>query len=183
MTGVISCQLVVFLTASLCIKQSNGRLWLETKCESDRLGTYWKNVILTLICSQLKFVITVAFTLTSVDSANILGLFQTPFVSHWLMPSVLLEELVSRGHNVTVLSPFPLKSPPPNYHDLSLERVAQMFELPLPILQGLTVSSFVPMMLKNTLDSCRSMYEHSDFRDHVKTLMCGKYDVILVEVI
>jgi glucuronosyltransferase len=54
------------------------------------------------------------------DGAKILGIFPLPGKSHFAVSSVLLKELASRGHQVTVLSPFPEKSPIPNYTDIDI---------------------------------------------------------------
>lgn len=58
------------------------------------------------------------------QSANILGFLPTFAKSHYIAFQPLLKELAIRGHNVTVVSHFPLKDPPPNYHhiDVSLEQ-------------------------------------------------------------
>jgi len=57
-------------------------------------------------------------------SANILAFLPTFARSHYGGFQPLLKELAVRGHNVTVLSHFALKNPPPNYHhiDVSKER-------------------------------------------------------------
>lgn len=59
---------------------------------------------------------------TSVDavSLKILGIFPHPGKSHFYFFHPILRELAERGHDVTVLSPFPDKNPPKGYHDLKL---------------------------------------------------------------
>lgn len=56
-------------------------------------------------------------------SANILAFLPTFARSHYGAFQPLLKELAVRGHNVTVVSHFALKDPPPNYHhiDVSIE--------------------------------------------------------------
>ncbi|KAL3268644.1 hypothetical protein HHI36_007748 [Cryptolaemus montrouzieri] len=58
-----------------------------------------------------------------VESARILGIFPTPSKSHYALGNVLLKELARRGHEVTMISPFEEKHPPPNssYRDIKLE--------------------------------------------------------------
>jgi len=53
-------------------------------------------------------------------SANILAFLPTFAKSHYGAFQPLLKELAVRGHNTTVLSPFPLKDPPPNYHHIDV---------------------------------------------------------------
>lgn len=57
--------------------------------------------------------------------ANILGFLPTFAKSHYIAFQPLLKELAVRGHNVTVVSHFPLKDPPPNYHhiDVSIKQI------------------------------------------------------------
>lgn len=51
---------------------------------------------------------------------NILGFFPVPVKSHFYAFSPIVKELANRGHDVTVLSYFPLQKPLNNYKDISL---------------------------------------------------------------
>lgn len=53
-------------------------------------------------------------------SANILAFLPTFARSHFGGFQPLLKELAVRGHNVTVVSHFALKNPPPNYHHIDV---------------------------------------------------------------
>lgn len=53
-------------------------------------------------------------------AANILAIFPFTAHSHFTMFEVLLEELHSKGHNLTVVSHFPLKESKENYTDINL---------------------------------------------------------------
>jgi glucuronosyltransferase len=55
------------------------------------------------------------FVLYGGQGARILGLFPTPGKSHYFVSEALMKGLASRGHQVTVFSPFAEKSPIPNY--------------------------------------------------------------------
>ena len=57
------------------------------------------------------------------DAARILGIFPLPAKSHSVMTEALMRGLAARGHQVDVLTPFPVKNPPPNYRDISLAGV------------------------------------------------------------
>ncbi|XP_050424431.1 UDP-glycosyltransferase UGT5-like [Adelges cooleyi] len=54
-------------------------------------------------------------------SFNVLAFLPTKARSHYAAFEPLLKELAVRGHNVTVLSPFPLENPPATYHHLQVE--------------------------------------------------------------
>jgi glucuronosyltransferase len=52
--------------------------------------------------------------------AKILGLFPFPARSHLIVHRALMFELASRGHQVTVVSPFPENKPIANYTDIAV---------------------------------------------------------------
>lgn len=65
----------------------------------------------------LGILISVKYCLTY----NILAFLPTKARSHYGAFEPLLKELAVRGHNVTVLSPFPMKNPPLSYHHIQVE--------------------------------------------------------------
>lgn len=72
----------------------------------------------------MSCVFLVLYILLSVNSSlssNILAFLPTKARSHYGAFEPLLKELAIRGHNMTVLSPFPLKNPPPTYHHIQVE--------------------------------------------------------------
>ncbi|GLH05009.1 UDP-glucuronosyltransferase, partial [Gryllus bimaculatus] len=70
-----------------------------------------------------KFAVVVATLLLVgvADAAKILVLMPVPAKSHFGAYAPLFEELARRGHEVTVASPFPRKTPLANYTDIVLE--------------------------------------------------------------
>uniref|UniRef100_A0AAG5DJ22 UDP-glucuronosyltransferase n=1 Tax=Anopheles atroparvus TaxID=41427 RepID=A0AAG5DJ22_ANOAO len=52
------------------------------------------------------------------DGARILSVNVFPGRSHWMMISAILEELLERGHELTVISNYPRKQPHPNYTEI-----------------------------------------------------------------
>lgn len=52
---------------------------------------------------------------SEIQSSNILIFVPSPWKSHIVSFEPLFLELAHRGHNVTVVSSFPMKNPPPNY--------------------------------------------------------------------
>lgn len=65
-----------------------------------------------------KLVILLNFYVHSIRSSNILVFLPSPWKSHIVAFQPLFLELANRGHNVTVVSKFEIKSPPPNYTQL-----------------------------------------------------------------
>lgn len=57
--------------------------------------------------------------------ANILGLFPAKFKSHFIIYDSIMTELARRGHEVTVVSPFPKSSPVDNFYDIDVNECDQ----------------------------------------------------------
>ncbi|XP_058832777.1 UDP-glycosyltransferase UGT5-like isoform X2 [Topomyia yanbarensis] len=57
-----------------------------------------------------------AFNDRAAEGARILG-----SKSHYIVGSALMKALAKRGHEVTVISPFPMKKPLPNYRDITTD--------------------------------------------------------------
>ncbi|KAK4885380.1 hypothetical protein RN001_001651 [Aquatica leii] len=68
----------------------------------------------------MKVVLLLFACLLQVDSANILAIFHFPCKSHHILGSTLLKALARRGHDVTMVSPFPFKDPMENYTDIDI---------------------------------------------------------------
>ncbi|KAK9499200.1 hypothetical protein O3M35_002279 [Rhynocoris fuscipes] len=58
-----------------------------------------------------------------VNAANILVILPYPIYSHHASFDPIIKELATRGHNVTVVSPFPQKTPVPNITDIVLPNI------------------------------------------------------------
>jgi len=76
---------------------------------------------MAMLFSKTVVLITLMSCLRATDGANILGIFPMPSKSHMAVHSVLMKELARRGHQVTVFSPFPEKSPIQNYTDVEFK--------------------------------------------------------------
>lgn len=134
---------------------------------------------------QLRWVTWLVFfsALSIASPANVLALFGFPGRSHWTMVEPLLKGLASRGHNVTVLSNFPLQEPLENYHDLSLEGanklVADFFTIDIARNVGPTGSFF--FMIDATKQFCEANMVHPSVQKILRAR--DKYDVVITEVI
>ncbi|KAF2894451.1 hypothetical protein ILUMI_11721, partial [Ignelater luminosus] len=62
------------------------------------------------------------------NSARILGVFHAPAYSHYQLGDKILKELASRGHEVTVISPFPEKTPVKNFKQVVLTGAVEELE-------------------------------------------------------
>ncbi|CAK1600691.1 unnamed protein product [Parnassius mnemosyne] len=125
-------------------------------------------------------------------AAKILGLFPHTGKSHQMVFEPLLRSLAERGHHVTSVSFFPLKNPPANYTDVSLEGIAglgvetfdlSIFEAPnvllkIPVVKGIAnqLMGFQPLV-GMALDVCGKALNWPPLIEALKS----DYDVVLVE--
>lgn len=70
----------------------------------------------------IQFLLLIALGSRSSESYRILGLFPHPAISHFRAFQPLLVELATLGHEVVVVSHFPVKNAPGNYRDLVLDQ-------------------------------------------------------------
>lgn len=54
------------------------------------------------------------------ESYKILGIFHTHSKSHYIAGGALMKGLAEKGHDVTVISPFPQDKPLKNFQDVTL---------------------------------------------------------------
>ena len=76
----------------------------------------------------LSFVILILFSLNSIDGLKILAILPFPSKSHWLVGHEIVKTLVDAGHEATVLTAFPMKSPIKNYEEIDISGVIKKLE-------------------------------------------------------
>jgi len=62
-------------------------------------------------------------TTDTINAANILAITPIAAASHWNVMSSVLEVLLNRGHTITVVSPFPRKTPHENYTQIDVSKL------------------------------------------------------------
>lgn len=62
------------------------------------------------------------------DGAKILGIWPMPAPSHFILGERLFKSLAARGHEVSMISPFPQKTPIKNWRDINLDGLAEDFK-------------------------------------------------------
>ncbi|XP_068632701.1 UDP-glucosyltransferase 2-like [Battus philenor] len=123
------------------------------------------------------------------EGFNILCLLPYPGKSHHMVFEPILEELTSRGHNLTVVSFFPRQKPHPNRRDISLRSLTP---LNVEVIDFASIDfSFygleryfehipiVTHLAKSNLKLCRVLLESRMFDEFVEAK--GNYDLIIVE--
>lgn len=136
----------------------------------------------------MKMLLSVLFVILAFDqiasSYRILGLFPLNGKSHWNMQEVLMKELARRGHQVDVVSHFPLKKPIPNYKDISLKGSVPEVTNNMTATQALSFSTpsmaaLVQMVGSNTC----TLFNHPKIQELIKNPPKDPpYDIVILEV-
>lgn len=125
-----------------------------------------------------------AIALDNVNSDKILAVLPTPSKSHWILAQNLLLELARSGHEITVISPFPLKSPPKNYRDIETIEIKDIMENKIRnLLNELDIGPF--KKLQKITDMGFSITNFTLSHQNVKKLLANpneKFDLIFLEV-
>lgn len=75
----------------------------------------------------MKKFLLIFFILPFANGAKILGVFPFPAHSHFTVGFTIMKELAERGHEVTMISSYPQKTPIKNYRDISVAEIETPF--------------------------------------------------------
>uniref|UniRef100_A0A0K8VGV4 UDP-glucuronosyltransferase 2B1 n=1 Tax=Bactrocera latifrons TaxID=174628 RepID=A0A0K8VGV4_BACLA len=95
--------------------------------------------------------ITALLCAANVQAYRYLAIMPTGARSHHIVGSALMKELARRGHQVTVISPFPLKKPMENYVDIEIPTIKAVMEN--------TASALLKTTEKTVVENVRGFYE------------------------
>ena len=104
--------------------QQGNKYQISLKNFSVKFERFMKQVIMK------KFLLIIALLFTqncSVNSANILGIFPTPSISHQVVFQALMKDLAARGHHLTILTPDLIKINNPNVTQIDLHESYKIF--------------------------------------------------------
>lgn len=62
------------------------------------------------------------------ESYKILGIFHTHSKSHYIAGGALMKALAEKGHDVTVISPFPQDKPLKNFRDVTVQGIDKLID-------------------------------------------------------
>lgn len=129
-------------------------------------------------------IIPIVITNSETNEARILGIFPLNWKSYFVMCELLMKTLAKKGHQVDVISHFPLERPFPNYKDFSVEGT-------LPNIQNnmtyKTFQSLSGFSLKEFIDStgnaiCK-LIKHPVINNIIQNPPNDHpYDLVIVEV-
>lgn len=133
------------------------------------------NFTILLLCSIL---------ITHVLSIKILTIISTPSKSHWITAQNLMQELVRSGHEITMVSPYPLKKPPANYRDVSIVESIEKFKQEMQ--DGLfeEMNWNLPELMYSNLIFCHDVTNFTLKHPNVVKLMQSneRFDLIFLEI-
>lgn len=75
----------------------------------------------------LKYLPVILSLICATEAAKILFVFHMSSYSHFILGDTLAKELVARGHEITMISPFQTKPPVKNYKTIPLPELLQYF--------------------------------------------------------
>lgn len=129
---------------------------------------------------KLSTAIPLLFIVTQSCAFNILGIFPYQGKSHFFQFKVYLRELANRGHNVTVVSYFPDKAPPPKYKDVHIGEI-QILEDEIAVHKSYaTLLSTMVLLTYSGIENCKSLVESPQVQDLV--IQKPKFDLVVVEL-
>lgn len=129
----------------------------------------------------------VALITCHVESAKILGVFPFASKSHSILGQALFTALAKQGHEVTYISPFPLKKPPKNYRDIPLtdERIVEVFQAEMD--KSFEANEKSPLfVMRDWFKDCALMNEYTLNDPAVQKLLNSKtekFDLVIIELL
>lgn len=119
-----------------------------------------------------------------IDGYRILGIFPLNGKSHWIMQEELMKALAKRGHQVDVVTHFPLKKPIPNYTDISL---AGSMPTVVNNITAAEIKSFSALSMASLTHMCGTLVcqlmDHPKIQELIKNPpQDPPYDLVIMEV-
>lgn len=129
------------------------------------------------------FIILLIFV-TSCDCYKILSIFTYPGKSHFFVFKPLIEELVARGHEVTLISPFPLSVSLKLYEHIDLKNahppIMDVFTLRETSQDKWDKFTTPDFLLNLGVNVCKQSLNSSAIKNFMK--QSKKYDLIILEM-
>jgi glucuronosyltransferase len=149
------------------LQESVGR----NLCGTDVIKMEWSAVVLLLL-----------FGSHVTEGYKILCLFPHVAKSHFMMAEALLKGLAARGHQVTMISHFPQKTPIPNYRDISLVGSMPEFvsQIPMDAIATGYVHTTISFLAYMGYVNCENTMEFPAMKKFIA--QNEKFDLIITEV-
>ena len=116
------------------------------------------------------------------DGYKILGLFPFNGKSHFVMFEQVMTELARKGHEVDVVSHFPLKEKEKNYNDFSLKGSSPEIQNNLTFNVLYTTPTWVKNVLIRDMNPLCDLLGHPVMQNLINGTPKKSYDLIVIEV-
>ncbi|KAJ6644050.1 UDP-glucosyltransferase 2, partial [Pseudolycoriella hygida] len=184
-------------TLSAAIREilTNDKYSKQVKLLSDRYrdqpltpletAIYWTEYVAQImdVWKMFSVLFYLLFLAGSADSYKILGIFHTFSKSHYIAGGALMKGLAAKGHNVTVISPFPQDKPMKNFRDVTILGVDELIEEMFPNLTKMGDMSFL-VKLNQLLDIGVALTNYTLTHDVMQEFLRinTTFDVIIIEI-
>ncbi|KAJ8918834.1 hypothetical protein NQ315_011120 [Exocentrus adspersus] len=124
----------------------------------------------------------ISLVICFVEPAKILGIFHIPATSHFTLGFRLMKELADRGHEVTMVSPFPRKEPIANYTDVpveSMDEALDEFRKDFFKRHQMCFTRQIKFLHKMAYSLTEKLLSHKTFQELLKSE--AKFDLVIVE--
>jgi glucuronosyltransferase len=115
-------------------------------------------------------------------AARILGLSHFNGRSMYVVFATLMKELASRGHQVTMVSHFPQKTPIPNFRDININNSfpALLNNISYDSIRNLnTAKGIMDFLFVDDVEKCRAVLEHPSIQQLINST--EKYDLVIIQ--
>ncbi|XP_050522153.1 UDP-glucosyltransferase 2-like [Daktulosphaira vitifoliae] len=119
-----------------------------------------------------------------ISGANILGVFPVNGMSHWIVYESILKTLAARGHNITVITSFPQKSPVPNYIDIDVSNILphDVNSMNMDLVQNVISNVHLnqKFIAQHQLELCQGLIKNPHVQDLLQSDI--KFDAVFTEI-
>lgn len=115
--------------------------------------------------------------------SKILAIFATPCKSHYILGEALLRGLVTKGHEVTMISPYTLEKPMKNYNHVVINGMVDLKEKYSPMFTNLNISILEKAKLMYEIFPAINHIAHSSSNVREFVRKGEKYDLCIVSFI
>lgn len=133
-----------------------------------------------LLLAPFVLIILVASTC---DSARILAVVPFNMRSHFIVMEPLFLKLAQRGHEITVVSAYPQRTPVPNYNDIDVSHVRPVvvnnfnFSFVRQNMRGINIINVFSAFGN---DVCEKVFAEKSIQNLINTTV--KYDLVITEI-
>ncbi|XP_069697550.1 UDP-glucosyltransferase 2-like isoform X2 [Periplaneta americana] len=134
------------------------------------------------LCTLVFCVFLASFPVEQIQAARILALMSFNGKSHYTMIQTLLKALASRGHDITMVGHYPLKTPVANYTDISLRGSlpSEIEQISVREVSDLGYFKVLYMFWQYQVEMCSKVYESPNLQKLIASDI--QFDLIITHL-